>query len=198
MAEREPIAAMVGLGNPGPGYAATRHNVGFWLVDRLAARSGEGFREAPKVHGALARVRWDGHDLRLFKPGTYMNRSGRAVAALARYFKLAPEQLLVVHDDVDLPPGAARLKRGGGHGGHNGLRDIVAQLGTREFFRLRLGVGHPGASDQVVDYVLGRPSAADREAIEAAIDRALEVLPLVLEGGLDKAMQELHTHRSPP
>ncbi len=187
------IGLIAGLGNPGADYAATRHNAGFWFVDALAAAHGASLRAEAKFHGELGRAAVGGHDVWLLKPTTFMNHSGQAVAAVARYYKLAPEQILVAHDDLDLPVGTARLKRGGGHGGHNGLRDIINHLGSRDFLRLRLGIHHPGDSKAVVDYVLGRPSAADREAIEDAIARALEVMPLVVSGDLERAMNRLHS-----
>ncbi len=187
------IGLIAGLGNPGADYAATRHNAGFWFVDALAAAHGASLRAEAKFHGELGRAAVGGHDVWLLKPTTFMNHSGQAVAAVARYYKLAPEQILVAHDDLDLPVGTARLKRGGGHGGHNGLRDVINHLGSRDFLRLRLGIHHPGDSKAVVDYVLGRPSAADREAIEDAIARALDVMPLVVSGDLERAMNRLHS-----
>ncbi len=187
------IGLIAGLGNPGADYAATRHNAGFWFVDALAAAHGASLRAEARFHGELGRAAVGGRDVWLLKPTTFMNHSGQAVAAVARYYKLAPEQILVAHDDLDLPVGTARLKRGGGHGGHNGLRDIINHLGSRDFLRLRLGIHHPGDSKAVVDYVLGRPSAADREAIEDAIARALDVMPLVVSGDLERAMNRLHS-----
>lgn len=187
MAER--VELIVGLGNPGPEYEKTRHNAGFWFVDTLA---GDGFRRESRFQAELARVQIGDHAVWLLKPMTFMNRSGLSVAALARFYKIPPSSILVVHDELDLPPGAARLKQGGGHGGHNGLRDIVSQLGSRDFLRLRLGIGHPGNSREVVNYVLGRPVAAEREAILAARDTAVSVMPQVLAGELQQAMNTLH------
>ncbi len=189
------IGLVAGLGNPGPGYEGTRHNAGFWLVEALARRAGAALREEPRFRARLARAEVHGRDLRLLEPLTYMNRSGEAVAAVARFYRYPPEAILVAHDDLDLPPGAVRLKRGGGHGGHNGLRDVIARLGSRDFFRLRLGIGHPGPGADVVGYVLSRPPAAERAAIEAAIEAALEALPDILSGEprrLDRAMSRLH------
>jgi PTH1 family peptidyl-tRNA hydrolase len=183
-----PITTVVGLGNPGPRYAETRHNVGFWLVDRLALARGTVFRHAARFHGEVAEL----PGLRLLKPGTYMNHSGQSVGALARFYRLAPESLLVVHDELDLDPGVARLKQGGGHGGHNGLRDVAAALGSREFARVRLGIGHPGNAREVVDYVLSRPRPEEREAIESAMEAVLDLLPQVLDGRLEHAMNTLH------
>lgn len=184
---------LVGLGNPGPKYTETRHNAGFWFVDRLAAGHSAGFRREAKFHADTAMLHLAGHDCRMLKPSTYMNESGRAVQSALRFYDLKPGELLVVHDEIDLPPGVVRLKRGGGHGGHNGLRDVLECLGEGGFLRLRLGVGHPGSADQVIDYVLERPGAAERKLIDAALERALEVMPLVLQGQVQKAMKELHT-----
>ncbi|WJW75950.1 aminoacyl-tRNA hydrolase [Thiohalobacter sp. IOR34] len=187
------VQLIVGLGNPGPQYESTRHNAGFWFVDAVGRRFGCDLRPEARFHGEAGRCRIDGGDCRLLKPGTFMNRSGQAVAALARFFRIPAEAILVVHDELDLPPGEVKLKRGGGHGGHNGLRDLIAHLGSRDFLRLRLGIGHPGHRDQVVDYVLHRPSQAERQAIEQAIEAGLEVLPEVVAGELERAMHRLHS-----
>lgn len=187
------IELIVGLGNIGPQYADTRHNAGFWFVEELAQRGGGVFRQEARFHGELAQLDVDGRPCRVLKPGTLMNRSGQSVGACARFFKLAPEQLVVVHDELDLPAGVVRLKFGGGHGGHNGLRDLVAHLGTRDFYRLRIGIGRPPPGQDVVGYVLGRPSKADVEAIEDAIDQAFDALPLIMAGEMGKAMQRLNT-----
>jgi peptidyl-tRNA hydrolase, PTH1 family len=184
---------LVGLGNPGPEYAQTRHNVGFWWLDAFAREQGIEFKPTAKFFGDLARGVWSEQNLLLLKPTTFMNRSGQAVLALLSYYRVSPEHLLIVHDDLDLPAGTARLKRDGGHGGHNGLRSIIHCLGRRDFLRLRLGVGHPGSGQDVVGYVLNRPSATDREAIKAAITAALEVMPEVLAAELEKAMHRLHS-----
>ncbi len=185
------IEAIVGLGNPGDEYAQTRHNAGFWLVDAL---SPGGLRREARFHGRFGSVEIGGRRCWLLEPETFMNRSGRAVVALLGYYRIPPERLLVVHDDIDLPPGTARLKFDGGHGGHNGLRDIISALGgQRDFLRLRIGVGHPGDRRQVVDYVLHRPGRSEREAIDRSIDEALAVLPMVVEGRLEAAMHRLHT-----
>ena len=191
------IRLIVGLGNPGSEYEPTRHNAGFWFVDRLARRHGVVLREERRYRSETARTQFDGHDCRLQKPLTYMNHSGQAVVALAGFHRITPQEILVAHDDLDLPPGAVRLKRGGGHGGHNGLRDLFQHLGGGDFLRLRIGIGHPGSADQVVDYVLTRPSAEDRSRIEAAIDAAVEVMPLVLDGALEQAMNRLHGRKPP-
>jgi PTH1 family peptidyl-tRNA hydrolase len=183
---------VVGLGNPGPRYADTRHNAGFWLVDRLAAQHRAVFRRASRFHGDVVEMDL-GHRLWLLKPETFMNRSGQAVAALAGFYRYPPGQVLVVHDDLDLPPGTVRLKRGGGHGGHNGLRDILAQLGSPDFLRLRLGVGHPGPGGDVVAYVLSRAPAEEQRLIDEAIDRALGVLPRLVAGEVDRVMNVLNS-----
>jgi len=185
---------IAGLGNPGARYADTRHNAGFWFVDALARDAGAGFSMHSRFHGELASLRHAGRELRLLKPGTFMNRSGQAVAAVARYFKIPVGNILVVHDELDLPPGAIRLKRGGGHGGHNGLRDLLAHLGA-DFWRLRVGIGHPGHRDKVVDYVLERAGRADQALIDTALDDALRELPRLLDGELEKAMHALHSRK---
>jgi PTH1 family peptidyl-tRNA hydrolase len=191
---RATFELVVGLGNVGARYAATRHNAGFWYVDALAERLGVSLRSDRKSHGDLARARVDSRDLRLLRPSTLMNHSGRSVAAVAKFLKMAPAAILVAHDDLDLPAGSVRLKLGGGHGGHNGLRDIDAQLGSREYWRLRIGIGHPRERGEVIDYVLNRPSPEDRQAIEDAIDRVVaETDRLLLEGDAEGVMNTLHT-----
>jgi PTH1 family peptidyl-tRNA hydrolase len=192
----DPIALIVGLGNPGARYEATRHNAGFWFVDALAARARVRLKEQRRFLGALGVLEDVGASCRLLKPSTYMNHSGLSVAAAARFFQVPVQQILVVHDDLDLPPGIARIKRGGGHGGHNGLQDIVARLGTNAFTRLRIGIGHPGVRDLVIDYVLSAPCAEDRAAILAAMSAASEVVPLLITGNLERAMHRLHSHGS--
>lgn len=188
------ISLVVGLGNPGPKYDQTRHNAGFWFVEALARRHGGAFREERKFAGEACRVRVDGEELWLLKPTTYMNRSGQAVKLFSGFYKIPPEHILVAHDEIDLPPGTTRLKRGGGHGGHNGLRDICAQIG-QEFLRLRIGVGHPGHKDQVVDYVLQRPSRDQEALIRRDIDAAADLLPLLIAGRLEQAMHRLHSRK---
>jgi len=189
------IKIVVGLGNPGPEHALTRHNAGFWFVDALARAHGTQFRAHSRYHGDVARVEVGGRDLMLLKPQTYMNRSGIAIRALVDYTKAPVAEVLVVHDDLDLPPGTARFKFGGGHGGHNGLRDTITHCGA-DFWRLRIGIGHPGDRDQVIDYVLQRAAPADEEAIVSSIGAALEVLPTFLKDGAEKAMKQLHTQGS--
>ncbi len=189
------ISCIVGLGNPGPKYEQTRHNAGFWFLDEIARRHGVPLRSEHKFAGEVGRLESAGRRCWLLKPTTFMNRSGRAVGALSRFYRIPPESLLVVHDELDLPPGAVRLKRGGGHGGHNGLRDIMATLGSRDFLRLRIGIGHPGHKDQVVDYVLSPPRKEEEVLIRQAIDRAADRLALLLEGKLEVVMNDLHSTR---
>jgi PTH1 family peptidyl-tRNA hydrolase len=187
---------IVGLGNPGRKYEATRHNAGFWWVSELAARERATLSASPRYHGCVGKLARP-HDIFLLLPETFMNESGRAVAALATFYKIAPQDMLVVHDELDLPAGTARLKKGGGTGGHNGLNDIAARIGTKDFWRLRLGIGHPRDSatpqQDVADYVLHPPGAEERRAIEDAMSRSLEIWPLVAEGKLEAAMLKLHT-----
>ncbi len=191
------LKLIAGLGNPGAEYLRTRHNVGFWFVDALAQSAATEFRADSKLHGELCPVDIDHRAVRLFKPLTFMNHSGRALAAVAGYFRIEPDECLIVHDDLDLAPGDVRLKFDGGHGGQNGLRDIIKALGTSGFHRLRIGIGHPGIRDQVTPWVLGRPSAADEDVILDSMARAREVLPLALAGQFNEAMKRLHTARDP-
>ncbi|HHH45328.1 MAG TPA: aminoacyl-tRNA hydrolase [Gammaproteobacteria bacterium] len=187
------IQLIVGLGNPGSDYEPTRHNAGFWFVDELAQRCHQSFRSEQRFQSEIARCRIEGSDCRLQKPMTFMNRSGQAVRSLMQFFRIPLEQVLVVHDELDLPPGVARLKKGGGHGGHNGLRDLISHLGGKDFYRLRVGIGHPGHRDQVVDYVLKRPSKQDRLQIEAALADALDAMPDIIQGQFERAMNTLHS-----
>ncbi len=187
------LRLIVGLGNPGAEYLRTRHNAGFWFADVLASGQDERFGFDGKLHGEVCKVRVGSEPLWLLKPATFMNKSGIAVASALRYYKIEPEQCLVAHDDLDLPAGSVRLKFDGGHGGQNGLRDIMTHLGHGKFHRLRVGIGHPGHRDQVTPWVLGRPSAQDEEAMLDGIARALQVLPLAVAGEFEKAMQLLHT-----
>lgn len=191
-----PLKLVVGLGNPGDGYARTRHNAGFWLVDELARRHGAVFRHEAKHQGELARLRLGDRDLWLFKPMQFMNRSGAPVASVAGFYRIPPEEILVAHDEIDLPVGVARLKQGGGHGGHNGLRDIIAHLGDG-FWRLRLGVGHPGEKAEVVDYVLMRAPADEEGAIREAVAAGADAIPSMIEQGAQKAMHRLHSRAVP-
>lgn len=190
-----PLKLIVGLGNPGREYARTRHNAGWWFVDELATRSHGSWRSEARQHTELARVDIAGTELWLLKPMAFMNRSGVPVAAVANFYRIEPGEILVVHDDIDLPPGIARLKQGGGHGGHNGLRDVIAHIGA-DFWRLRLGVGHPGSKDLVLDAVLDRPTQAEQQAIDEAVSRALEIVPELLRSGAQKAMLSLHSRNA--
>lgn len=187
------IRLIVGLGNPGPEYESTRHNVGHRFVDTFAARNGGRFRVENKFHGLLCRFPLAGRDLRLLKPMTFMNRSGQSVAAVVRYFSILPEQVLVAHDELDLPVGTLRLKQGGGHAGHNGLRDIIAALGTRDFWRLRIGIDHPEDRAQVVNYVLNRASRNDEDHIRDALDTAEPGLAEAIAGEFQRATNRLHS-----
>jgi PTH1 family peptidyl-tRNA hydrolase len=185
------IRLIVGLGNPGREHERDRHNVGFWFIGRLAHRLGVPLSPDARHHGWIARQREA--DLWLLAPQTYMNLSGKAVGSLARFYKIEPEEILIVHDELDFPPGTVKLKKGGGAGGHNGLRDIQAQLGSQDTWRLRVGIGHPGDKRLVSAYVLGAPPAAEREAIETALDRCLELSDLLIAGDMSAAMLKLHT-----
>jgi len=187
------LKLIVGLGNPGPEHSETRHNAGFWFLDRLAEKYGVTFTVDNRLFGLQARIRDGGKDYRLFRPTTYMNDSGRAVQAVMNYFRLAPEETLVVHDEIDLEPGTIRLKKGGGHAGHNGVRDIISMIGSHDFIRLRIGVGHPGNKDKVVGSVLGRPSRVEKKLIDEAIDKALKLMPMLLEGEIENVMTQLHS-----
>jgi len=193
MSDSSQLHAIVGLGNPGSEYERTRHNAGFWFVERLAERFGGSFRREAKFHGEMARVRIGGHDVLLLKPSTFMNRSGQAVQALTAFYKIAAVDVLIAHDELDLPCGSVRLKLGGGHGGHNGLRDIHRALGDG-YRRLRIGIGHPGDKALVLNYVLGRPGRDDETKIHDAIDQAADATDVWLERGWDRAITQLHTH----
>lgn len=187
------LKLIVGLGNPGSEYTLTRHNAGFWFVDALARAHGARFAIDGKLHGESAKISIGGQSVWLLKPSTFMNKSGIAVASALRYYKIPAEACLVAHDELDLDAGAVKLKFDGGHGGQNGLRDIIAHLGHGKFHRLRLGIGHPGQRDKVTPWVLGRPSSGDEAAILNAMARADEVLPLAVDGQFERAMKQLHT-----
>jgi peptidyl-tRNA hydrolase, PTH1 family len=187
----QPLTLIVGLGNPGPTYARTRHNAGFELVDELARRSGVSLRHEARHQGELARASIGGTDVWLLKPMTYMNLSGQSARSVAGFYRIPPQSILVAHDELDFPPGAVRLKEGGGAGGHNGLRDLIAQLGD-DFWRLRIGIGHPGDRGEVLDYVLGRPPAAEAALIHEAVLAAADAVPIMLSDGAQKAMNRLH------
>jgi len=189
----KPIRLIVGLGNPGTEYTDTRHNAGFWWVDKLAADLRVNLTRESKFHGVVARGKHAGQDFWLLQPATFMNRSGRAVLALANFYQILPDEILVVHDELDLPPGIAKIKQGGGNGGHNGLKDITACLTVPDYWRLRIGVGHPGDRNAVVDYVLHRPRKEEQELIDEAIDSSLALWPLMLAGDFRAAMLKLHT-----
>lgn len=190
------IRLIVGLGNPGQEYERTRHNAGFWFVEALARRYRLPLQADTKHFGLTSRWQSDQQDIRLLMPTTFMNRSGQAVASLAQFYKMTPEEILVVHDELDLPVGVARFKQGGGHGGHNGLKDIIQRLGqNNQFHRLRLGIDHPGHSSQVVGYVLGKTPQAEQQKIEDIIDTSIDALEYALQGNWDKAKQFLHSHR---
>jgi PTH1 family peptidyl-tRNA hydrolase len=188
------IRLIVGLGNPGREYEATRHNAGFWWVDELARLHHASFKTDNKFHGLVAKVNLHGHEVCLLKPQTFMNVSGRAVGALAQFFKIEADQVLVVHDELDLPPGSTKLKLGGGHGGHNGLKDIIAHLGTKDFWRLRIGIGHPGERNEVSNFVLNAPRKEEQAMIDGALQRAQDVAPLIIEGKMEAAMLKLHSN----
>jgi PTH1 family peptidyl-tRNA hydrolase len=186
---------IAGLGNPGSRYAETRHNAGFWFLDRLAESTGAVFRNQSRLNADTARVTLHGVDCLLVRPTTYMNHSGQAVRAVKDYFRIASAATLVAYDELDLPPGVVRLKLGGGHGGHNGLRDIFRHVAEHDFLRLRIGIGHPGHRDAVTSWVLSRPTAEQERAMREAVGRALAVLPRVLAGDLPAAMKELHSEK---
>lgn len=190
------IKLIVGLGNPGDKYAETRHNAGEWLVERLAHRFNTTLNPENKFFGKTARTLVNGKEVRLLVPTTFMNLSGKAVAALSGFYRIKPEEILVIHDELDLPPGSAKLKLGGGHGGHNGLKDIVAKLGNNNnFHRLRLGIGHPGHRDLVAGYVLNKPSPTDRQALEKALDEATDCVEMIFKDGMVKATNRLNSFK---
>ena len=191
------IKLFVGLGNPGNEYQDTRHNAGFWWIDAMSKQLKVHLIAEKSYHGLVARTSLQGHTIWLLEPQTFMNVSGKSVAALSRFFKITPQEILVVHDEMDIAPGEAKLKRGGSHAGHNGLRDIHAQLGTDDYWRLRLGVGHPGVKSEVVSWVLKKPSLDDRIAIDQCIDRSLKALPALMAQEMDKATMLIHTSKPP-
>jgi len=189
----EGIKLIVGLGNPGSQHLGDRHNVGFWFTDLIANDYHSTFKTESKYKGEIANTKINSHDCKLLKPSTFMNTSGTSVAPLVNFFKLKSENILVVHDELDLAPGEVRLKFQGGHGGHNGLRDIISRLGSKNFYRLRIGIGHPGHKDAVSGYVLTKPSATDRTLINNSIEDAMRVLPEIIAGEFNSAMKKLHT-----
>lgn len=189
------IKLFVGLGNPGPEYEFTRHNAGFWWIDAMAGALKTNLAMDKSYHGQVGRTSINGQPVWLLKPQTFMNLSGKSVAALARFFKIEPQEILVAHDELDIAPGEAKLKLGGSHAGHNGLRDIHAQLGTPDYWRLKLGVGHPGIKSEVIHWVLKKPSLDHRIAIDQSIARALTALPNIIAGEMDKATMLVHTSK---
>ena len=186
------IALIAGLGNPGPGYKGTRHNAGFWFIDELSQHYPLDFKLESRFQGEVANTQIKGLPIRVLRPGTFMNESGQSVASLMRYFAIEPGSVLVVHDDLDLEPGVVRLKEGGGHGGHNGLRDLIRHLDSNDFVRLRLGIGHPGHPDDVTNYVLHAPPAGQRSAILDAVSRAVALIEPMINGDYGAVMNELH------
>lgn len=193
MANNSGIQLLVGLGNPGAQYVSTRHNAGFWWIDQIASDTACQLSNESKFYGDAGRFKLGDREAWLLKPATFMNASGRAVAALAKFYKIPPEAIMVIHDELDLPAGSIKLKKGGGHGGHNGLKDIVACLGTNDFWRLRIGIDHPGDRNAVVGYVLAPPLRDEQRSIDEAIDVSTTVLPLLIEGRMEDAMLKLHT-----
>ena len=191
------IRLIVGLGNPGPEYEQTRHNAGFWLIEQLAnSLPGCRLQRESRFNAFVAKTTISGNEAWLLEPQTFMNRSGQSVGGLARFFKILPDEILVVHDELDLAPGVAKLKKGGSSGGHNGLKDITAALGTQDYWRLRLGIGHPrtmGIQQPVADFVLHRPRKVEQNLIEEAIDKSVRIIPLAVEGKLEIATMQLHT-----
>ncbi|MGF1873448.1 aminoacyl-tRNA hydrolase [Photobacterium indicum] len=191
------IRLLVGLANPGAEYAKTRHNAGAWVVQELARVHNVNLREESKYFGVTGRITTNGQDLRLLIPTTYMNLSGKSVAALANFFQIKPEEILIAHDELDLPPGVAKFKKGGGHGGHNGLRDTISKMGNnKEFYRLRVGIGHPGDKNKVANFVLGKAPVKEQECIDAAVDEAVRCMDILLKDGLNKAQNRLHSFKA--
>ena len=187
------IKLIVGLGNPGPEHLLTRHNAGFWFVDLIAREYDLTFRPESRFHSEICRLSVSGHDCMLAKPDTFMNRSGQAVQAITNFYKIPLSEILVVHDEIDLDAGVIRFKQGGGHGGHNGLRDIIEKTGSNEFNRLRIGVGHPGSGKEVINHVLGRASVEDQELIMQGIAKVMDLIPQILQGEFQKVMHKVHT-----
>lgn len=187
------ICLIVGLGNPGPEYAETRHNTGAWFVEALANQHKATLKAEPRFHGVACMIKVVEHECRLFIPTTYMNNSGQAIKTLISFYKISPEAMLIAHDELDFSAGTVKIKQGGGHGGHNGLRDIITHLGTNLFYRLRIGIGHPKHREDVTDYVLHKPSKADDQLIRQAIDTATSVVPDLLAGNIQKAIKALHS-----
>ncbi|MCF7354099.1 MAG: aminoacyl-tRNA hydrolase [Vibrio litoralis] len=193
----QPIKLLVGLANPGPEYAKTRHNAGAWVVEELARVHNVTLKDESKFYGYTGRIMVNGQDLRLLIPTTFMNLSGKSVSALAKFYQIKPEEIMVAHDELDLPPGVAKFKKGGGHGGHNGLKDIIAkQANNKDFYRLRIGIGHPGHKDRVAGYVLGKAPTKEQELLDAVVDESVRSLDILLKDGLAKAQNRLHTFKA--
>ncbi|MGB8810534.1 MAG: aminoacyl-tRNA hydrolase [Acinetobacter calcoaceticus] len=188
------ISLIVGLGNPGSEYAQTRHNAGFWFIEQLANKYGIPLKNDPKFHGISGRGNIEGHDVRLLLPTTFMNRSGQSVVPFAKFYQIAPEAILIAHDELDMNPGVIRLKTGGGHGGHNGLRDIVPHIGPN-FHRLRIGIGHPGSKERVSGHVLGKAPSSEQSLMDAAIDHALSKVKLLVQGQVPQAMNQINAYK---
>ncbi len=188
------ISLIVGLGNPGKEYAQTRHNAGFWFVEQLADRYGISLKAEPKFHGFTGRGQIEGHDVRLLLPTTFMNRSGQSVVPFAKFYQVTPEAILIAHDELDIDPGIIRLKTGGGHGGHNGLRDIVPHIGPN-FHRLRIGIGHPGSKERVSGHVLGKAPSSEQDLMDAAIDHALSKVKMLVDGQVSQAMNQINAYK---
>ncbi len=188
------ISLIVGLGNPGKEYAQTRHNAGFWFVEQLADRYGISLKAEPKFHGFTGRGQIEGHDVRLLLPTTFMNRSGQSVVPFAKFYQVTPEAILIAHDELDMDPGIIRLKTGGGHGGHNGLRDIVPHIGAN-FHRLRIGIGHPGSKERVSGHVLGKAPSSEQDLMDAAIDHALSKVKMLVDGQVSQAMNQINAYK---
>lgn len=188
------ISLIVGLGNPGKEYAQTRHNAGFWFVEQLADRYGIPLKAEPKFHGFTGRGQIEGHDVRLLLPTTFMNRSGQSVVPFAKFYQVTPEAILIAHDELDMDPGIIRLKTGGGHGGHNGLRDIVPHIGPN-FHRLRIGIGHPGSKERVSGHVLGKAPSSEQDLMDAAIDHALSKVKMLVDGQVSQAMNQINAYK---
>jgi PTH1 family peptidyl-tRNA hydrolase len=187
------IKIIVGLGNPGNEYEQSRHNAGFWFIDQLVTHHQLCLKKESRFLGEVAKLSSSAGSVWLLKPATFMNRSGQSIAKLAQFYKIRPEQILIVHDDLDLSPGSVKLKQGGGHGGHNGLRDSINQLDSKDFHRLRLGIGHPGNKEQVVGFVLGKTPQSEKKLIESAIEKSMDSIELILQGNMQKAMNQLHS-----
>lgn len=191
------IKLLVGLANPGPEYAQTRHNAGQWLLNQLASQENTQLKAEAKFYGLTGRIQFAGNDLRLLVPTTFMNLSGKAVAAMANFYRIKPEEILIAHDELDLPPGIAKFKLGGGHGGHNGLKDIISKLGNdKNFYRLRIGIGHPGDKNRVSGYVLGKAPSSEQNLIDQSIDEAARCTHILGQDGLEKAMNRLHSFKA--